>query len=336
MDNFVTFLETVALRRWGQSVEEKPAAVVLPVEAPEDPDADLQDQVAVWNTLLELYLTLGEEEGVLRAKALRVLGSETIPYNDTHALILCSSRGYTKGLVLLWEKMGMHDDVIRFWMDQHKVGSMAGASEQVVHYLEAYGPKRPHFYPMVLRFLTSSEELLSKHKEDVKKVVRHIDDEGIIPPLGIVQALSWNGVASVGLVKEWLLEKIIESREEIRVVSSHSFIYSGGIILSGLDRTESLHIRIGWRRTPSYSRSSSCRIPNIQKYSTSPAVRSDLPSIHFMCDHSYHARYAHFHHCSIYADAPLRVSLTMRGWRTNMSSFCLRCRTACLRLLLRL
>jgi hypothetical protein len=234
--------------------------------------------MAVWNTLLGLYLTLGEEEGVLRAKALRVLGSETIPYNDTHALILCSSRGYTKGLVLLWEKMGMHDDVIRFWMDQHKSDSMAGASEQVVHYLEAYGRKRPHLHPMVLRFLTLSEELLSKHREDVKKVVRHIDDEGIIPPLGIVQALSWNGVASVGLVKEWLLEKIIESREEIRVVSYHCLIYSSGV-LNGLDRTENSRIHIGWRRTPSYFRSSNCRILNIQKCSTSPAVHSVAASL---------------------------------------------------------
>jgi len=72
----------------------------------------------------------------MRDKALRVLRSDSIPYDPTHALILCSTYRFTLGLVLLWEKMGMYEDVLRSWMDQHKEGGAgadsSGASAKVI------------------------------------------------------------------------------------------------------------------------------------------------------------------------------------------------------------
>jgi len=233
MELFVIFLETVALRRWGQSVDEQ----VQPPESVSSPNVDddeeEKDQVAVWNTLLELYLTLGgissssasaapQDENALRAKALRLLKSDTIPYDPTHALILCSSCGYTDGLVLLWEKMGMYEDVLRFWMDRES--SIASASAEVVKHLKLYGAKHPHLYPLVLRFLTSSPALLSRHQDDVKEILEHVDQERIMPPLGIIQVLSRNEVASIGLVKSWLIERIQRERTDIQAVRANSLI----------------------------------------------------------------------------------------------------------------
>jgi hypothetical protein len=227
MDHFVIFLETVALRRWGQSVNDLPPALKVSIEPPVDDQGDKKDQVAVWNTLLELYLTLPSptskafrDEKALRAKALRLLESKTIPYDPTHALILCSSHSYTPGLVLLWERMGMYEDVLRFWMDRDKEGDTSDASAEVVRHLNIYGPTRPHLYPLVLRFLTSTPDLLSRHKGDISQILEHIDQEKILPPLGVIQVLSRNGVASVGLVKEWLMRKIKASREVIQTVSA--------------------------------------------------------------------------------------------------------------------
>ena len=229
LSQFVVFLETVALRRWGQTVDDK---VVIPAlgspvtDDPLDQETDKLDQIAVWNTLLELYLTLRapdqgkstSEESTLREKALRLLKSDTIPYDTNHALILCSTRGYTEGLVLLWEKMGMYEDVLRFWMDKDKEGTNPDASAQVVDHLKRYGTDHPHLYPLVLRFLTSTPELLARHQEDVTNVVQHIDEETILPPLGVIQILSRNGVASVGLIKDWLVRRIKESRAIIQSV----------------------------------------------------------------------------------------------------------------------
>jgi len=107
MDQFVVFLETIAKRRWGQTVEGE-TGERNGISVPSDEQGDKADQVAVWNTLLELYLTLPgpPEPKILRNKALKVLQSSTLPYDLNHALILCTTRRFIPGLVLLWEKLG--------------------------------------------------------------------------------------------------------------------------------------------------------------------------------------------------------------------------------------
>lgn len=237
MEQFIVFLETVAFRRYGQTVDEGSilehvsTQKVREPSSPQEENEDEEDQVAIWNTLLELYLTLpgqvgtgvddqerGRREKELKEKAMKVLRSQ-LPYDPTHALIVCSTHGFTEGLVLLWEKLGMYEDIIRFWIEKFKSGNEPGASKKVVECLMTYGGDQVQLYPLVLRFLTSSPELLGKHREDLRSILEYIEEEGIMPPLGVVQLLSRNGVASVGLVKEWLMMRIRESREEIELVS---------------------------------------------------------------------------------------------------------------------
>ena len=267
LEQFVVFLETVAARRWGQTADEDGVKVAPPPvfsQSPTttagagggalDPEEELDesiekaDQIAVWNTLLELYLTLPAEDhrahcipvppsrqqptppnpsastlqaSVLRKKAINVLKSDAIPYDPTHALILCSGHGYTDGLVLLWERLGMYEDVIRFWMDKARsqaAPDASDASNRVVEHLKRYGPSQPRLYLLVLRFLTSSAELLTRHQADVGDVIEYVDKQGILTPVGIIQVLSRNNVASVGLVKEWLGTRINDAKDEIQNV----------------------------------------------------------------------------------------------------------------------
>ena len=72
----------------------------------------------------------------------------------------------------------------------------------------------------MLRFLTSSPELLARHRDDVAAVLEAIQDKALMPPLAVIQVLSRNGVTSVGLVKEWLLGRIREATDEIHMVST--------------------------------------------------------------------------------------------------------------------
>lgn len=306
MEQFVTFLETVALRRWGQTVGDIASAPTdsEKEDVPVDEAAERADQISVWNTLLELYLSVPmkpkEDEKTSRAKALTLLQSDTIPYDTNHALIVCSTCQFTSGLVLLWEKLEMHEDVLRFWMDKEKISRSSGdengaseASKQVVHYLDLYGPKHRHLYPLALRFLTSSEVLLSRHSKDVERVIEYVDGEKIMPPLAILQLLSRNGIASVGLVKGWLVRKIGEAREDIEMVRHNlapCYFY-----LFPLFQDSKL--------TTSYRLETEEKLGQVHELSDpdQPKVfhatqcsacggQLDLPSFHFMCNHSYHQR----------------------------------------------
>lgn len=272
--HFVHFLESVAARRWGQSLSSLPSP--LPnANSDEDDDSEKRNQAAVWNTLLELYLDGGTPEQ--QDKALKVLTRDSLPCDETHALILCSIYSYTRGLVILWEKLGMYEDVLRFWMDKHNaLPSEPSASTEVVQALVRYGPTHPHLYELVLRFLTSTSELLTRHRADVEKILEHIEKERIIPPLGVVQVLSRNGVASVGLVKGWLMGRIKEAREEVQtdqqLINSYR-LETNAKLKQVAELEDPMHAKVF-----SVTRCSQC------------SGQLDLPSVHFMCNHSYHQR----------------------------------------------
>ena len=331
MEQFVIFLETVAMRRWGQSVDDlAPGTIgllssdgqVSPVMMEDDQGVllDKMDQVAVWNTLLELYLTLplpggtvpekekevevGEQEKpkkkafdeqTMRDKAMRVLRSDVVPYDSTHALILCSTHGFTLGLVLLWEKKGMYEDVLRFWMDKDREGNSPGASRKVIDHLMQYGREHPHLYQLVLRFLSSTPELLKRHQDDLREVVEYIDEEGIMPPLGIIQVLSRNEVASIGLVKEWLIKRITVSQTGIQNVSCLSFVWwircwNENFQDQELTKSYRLETATMLTQVNELSDTAQPQVFHVTRCSSCHG-QLDLPSSHFMCKDSYHQRY---------------------------------------------
>lgn len=238
-EHLLVFLEAVALRRWGQSVDGPKEPKDGDGSASAEDPAEAADQQAVWNTLLELYLTLASAAGdgarsdALREKALQLLSAaDRVPYDPMHALILCATRSFTPGLVLLWERLGMHEDVLRFWMEQDQRG-VAGAGTEVMRCLAKYGEEAPQLYKLALRFFTSAPELVSRHSLDLAEVLRVIEERKILPPLGVVQVLSRNEVASVGLVKEWLLARIRTAREEVHTVCLVLFFQCvSGLMLS--------------------------------------------------------------------------------------------------------
>jgi len=227
-EHLIVFLEAIALWRWGQSLDGPKDGTTSRSDAGSEDTAEAADQQAVWNTLLELYLTLasaagdGERGDALRDKALQLLrASERLPYDPTHALILCATRSFTPGLVLLWERLGMHEDVLRFWMEQDRRAGDADsgrAGAEVMRCLAQYGGEAPQLYKLALRFFTSSPELVARHTRDLAEVLRVVEERAIMPPLAVVQVLSRNEVASVGLVKDWLLARIRTAREEVHTV----------------------------------------------------------------------------------------------------------------------
>ncbi|KAG2342599.1 hypothetical protein BDR05DRAFT_1025431, partial [Suillus weaverae] len=226
---FVRFLENIAARRWGQLLSPLPSPPPNP-SLDEDEDSERHDQAAVWNTLLKLYLDRGSQEQ--QDKALKILTSDSLLCDKTHALILCSSYTYTHGLVILWERLAMYEDILWFWIDKHNTSlSESSVSTEVMQALAQYGPTHPHLYELVLHFLTSTPELLTQHQGDVEKILEHIKKEQIMPLLGVVQVLSWNGVASVGLVKDWLMGHIKEARDEVQTVSSLRFILISALMI---------------------------------------------------------------------------------------------------------
>ncbi|ODN93457.1 vacuolar membrane protein [Cryptococcus wingfieldii CBS 7118] len=288
LDLFVHFLEAVALNLWDQKVDlSVPSSAPSPiatreVDIPPPDDPTGVDQRAVWNTLIELYLSATKSldstvASQSREKALALISSKDTPYDPLHALVLCSVVGFRAGMVRLWEGMGMYEDVLRYYMEAGEDdGDEVDASAKVFSHLDLYGPTHPQLYPLVLRYLTSSPAILSRHPKELGNILAKIDEYQIMPPLAVVQVLSRNGVVSVGNMKDWLKGKVEDNEAEIE---SDKQLYDSYRADTAVKRKAMLD-----RTNPSQP-----EVFQVTKCA-SCGGQLDLPSVHFMCKHSYHQR----------------------------------------------
>ncbi|BGP22003.1 vacuolar membrane protein [Rhodotorula toruloides] len=301
--HFVSFLEKFVARRYGKSSDSliPPANLTgtdFPLPEPRELtpppnylDAAARDEQVVWNTLLELYVTPlssgssdaddreGEvEQAELRAKAMKLLRcKDQVPYDKTQALLVCTTKGFEDGFVLLYELLGMYEDVVRYWIDASLASSSdTSLSSRVVRSLRRYGPSCHSLYRLVLRYLTTSSELLSRHQADILDILDEIDREKVMPPIAVVQILSSNGTASIGLVREYLKRQLLAEKQEIE--SDQALIASY--------RTESA------KKRKEIQELSDPIVPRVFQVTRCSACggQLDLPATHFMCRHSYHQR----------------------------------------------
>jgi hypothetical protein len=70
--------------------------------------------------------------------------------------------------------------------------------------------------------LTSSSELLSRHQADVVEILDEIDERRIMPAIQVVQLLSKNNTASLGLVREYLKRQLLADKEDTESVSTRA------------------------------------------------------------------------------------------------------------------
>lgn len=114
------------------------------------------------------------------------------------------------------EKQGLRFDIFRSMIS---AGDTAGA----IKALHRYGPEEPQLYPAALSYFTSSPEILRAVGEDeLDRVLNVINEQGLMKPLQVVQTLSTNAVATVGMVKKYLGDTIEKERREIDNVSDIS------------------------------------------------------------------------------------------------------------------
>ncbi|EHK98935.1 putative Vacuolar protein sorting-associated protein 11 like protein [Glarea lozoyensis 74030] len=166
------------------------------------------------------------------------------------------------------EKRGEHRDE---W--EAKAKKLIEDTRGAIKALRKYGPDEPQLYPAALAYFTSDPRILEEAGDELDIVLKKIDDDGLMAPLQVIQTLSTNAVATMGMIKTYLQATIDRERKEInsnrRLITSY--------------RTETLEKRA-----------------EIQDLTTKPQTfnatrcsfcgsQLSLPAVHFMCKHSFHA-----------------------------------------------
>ncbi|OZJ06318.1 hypothetical protein BZG36_00723 [Bifiguratus adelaidae] len=202
-----------------------------------------------------------------KTKAMTLLKNATLPYDMNQALVLCHLKDFEEGIVYINERMEQYTDILRHFMDK-------GDTKQVVASLQKYGSKDPSVYTLTLSYFTSTPEILEQCKDQLLHAIHLIDAEDLLPSLEILKSLGQSSVATVELVSDYLSDRIEKSLAI---------------------RKESAQVIAAYREDIAHKREEIAELKNnatIFQVTRCSACGNqlDLPSIHFMCKHSYHSR----------------------------------------------
>ncbi|KAL9104803.1 MAG: hypothetical protein Q9163_000301 [Psora crenata] len=247
-ENFITFLEACLKQEY----------------------LDQSDKTDLSTALFEVYLetatsTSGEEKKIWEAKAKQLIDDKDTPIDTSNVLLLSHLSNFDEGTVMVKEQQGLRFDIFRSYTSAKDT---AGA----IKALYKYGPVEPQLYPAALAYFTSSPQALEEAGDELDAVLRKIDEDGLLAPLQVIQTLSTNAVATMGLVKKYLSGTIERERREIsnnrRLIDSY--------------RTETESKRkemddLGTKPTVFQARRCAACSRSL-----------DLPTVHFLCKHSFH------------------------------------------------
>jgi hypothetical protein len=236
----------------------------------EEKDLKERDKIDLYTTLFEMYLHKSNEKRNDReeweAKAKKLIEGKDIPIDTSNVLLLSHLSNFKDGTVLVREQAGLRFDIFRSY-------TSAKDTRGAIKALRKYGPEEPQLYPAALAYFTSDPRILEDAGDELHVVLKKIDDDGLMAPLQVIQTLSTNAVATMGMVKTYLQATIDRERKEIN--NNRQLITSY--------RTETLEKRA-----------------EIQDLTTKPQTfnatrcafcgsQLTLPAVHFMCKHSFHA-----------------------------------------------
>ncbi|KAL1985395.1 hypothetical protein VTN96DRAFT_7956 [Rasamsonia emersonii] len=232
-----------------------------------------EDKIDLYTTLFEMYLDTAKrkkdasERQEWENKAKKLIEGKDIPISTSNVLLLSDLSNFREGTTLVREQEGLRSDIFRSY-------TAAKDTQGVIKALRKYGPEEPQLYIDALAYFTSSPKILEEAGDELNAVLRKIDEDGLMAPLQVIQALSNNAVVTMGMIKKYLSDNIERERKEIstnrRLISSYS------------SETES-------------------KKKEIEELGTKPVVFQarrcmscggslELPVVHFLCKHSFHQR----------------------------------------------
>ena len=180
-------------------------------------------------------------------------------------LLLSHMSNFRDGTILVREQQGLHFDIFRSY-------TAAGDTQGAIRALRNYGPEEPALYPAGLAYFTSSPEILAEAGDELDDVLRKIDADGLMAPLQVIQTLSANGVATMGMIKSYLSATIERERQEI---ASNRRTIDTFRADTEAKKTELNNLAT----KPVVFQATRCRICSSQL---------ELPAVHFLCKHSFH------------------------------------------------
>jgi hypothetical protein len=241
------------------------------------------DRADLSTALFEMYLESANSSNTSsstkqnlqeKAKALivppdQVSQHDASSINTSDVLLLSSLSHFPAGTTLVRERANLYTEIFRSFASAKDTSGAISA-------LRKYGPEDPSLYTLALSYFSSSPTILSEPgvKDELQRVLQKIDQQNLMAPLQVVKVLSQGGAVTMGMVRSYLADNIARERKEIQ--SNRKLIESY--------RTETASKKAELEDLSS-------KPTTFQGRRCSACGGSlDLPTVHFMCKHSFHQR----------------------------------------------
>ncbi|CAH8477767.1 unnamed protein product [Schistosoma mattheei] len=214
---------------------------------------------------LEADKSMTNEESVqLFQMAMQLLSNSELQYDEKKALVVCHQRQFYKGCIYLWEKQNLYDQILRYYISQNM-------NEEIMSVCEDYGNQMPNLWLIALINYAHKPE----HSDILKRVIDQVDRLNLASPLVVLQLLcdsDHENCCNVGTIRDYLLRHLEAGSNRINSMKNE------------VDRLrkETMHNREVVRKLNN-------QVKIFQQQKCQLCHQSlDPPSIHFLCDHSYH------------------------------------------------
>ncbi|KAK3910483.1 Vacuolar protein sorting-associated protein 11-like protein [Frankliniella fusca] len=227
----------------------------------------------LYNTLLEHYLnswgTLASAGTVETSRRLhyeqnimRLLQNPDSRYDKDQVLILCQANNFRPGVLHLLEESHLYQQILQYHMIQRDY-------KEVLSTCQRFGKLDPNLWVQALWYCARDSHTPPDLLEEILQV---IEKNKSLPPLLVLDALCTSSEVTLANVRSYLLnvltaESKLAQREQEQVKKNR-------------EESERIRTQIQNIQTKSMifqvSRCSACNQP------------LELPSIHFLCQHSYH------------------------------------------------
>ncbi|XP_061416593.1 LOW QUALITY PROTEIN: vacuolar protein sorting-associated protein 11 homolog [Lethenteron reissneri] len=220
------------------------------------------------DTLLELYLcdwmheTDPQKKKNLENATMALLTSGAFNSNFDKALIMCQMNNFKDGILFLYEKAQLYQQIVRFHMESDDY-------QRVIEACKRYSDRESCLWEQALGYFARKEE---NCRPFITEVLQHIDQNNLMPPLLVVQTLAHNSTATLAVIKDYIIRRLQSECEQIAEDEQYVRGYR--------EETEKIRGHIEELRT-------SAKIFQVTKCSVCKHPL-ELPSVHFLCEHAYH------------------------------------------------
>ena len=229
----------------------------------------------IYNNLLEHYLhhyktqSLQIEDGggmkEEEQKILDILSSPKLSYDNDQALVLCQLHNFLRGTLYLYEKKGLHEQILKLHLEMNNLRDGLNTCRQ-------FGDQHPNLWVEALTLLGDCSNTLPETVQVIEEILNTIEEKALMSPLLVVRTLAGSPVANLGIVRRYLLN--VYQNEE-KQIDEHA-----KIIGQYQADTEKVRGRI-------YElKSNALTLQQSKCYICQQSL--ELPALHFLCGHSFH------------------------------------------------